>query len=681
MPQTVQQPFAPLYAIRPDPKFIVIDLFCGAGGVTTGFVQAKENEELLAYVFACINHDAKAIKSHWINHPDVEHFNEDITKLYGTVFSGILFKSNEFERLIRLVDLYRSFYPNAKIILWASLECTNFSKAKGGMSRDADSRTLAEHLDRYIVALQPDYIQIENVVEFMDWGPLDDNGKPIKHLKGVDFKRWNKEIDEIGYVHEWVQMNSANYGAYTSRNRLFGIFSRPGLPVVFPEATHEKVKGKKNKVSHTDKSKLPWKAVKEVLNFKDEGTSIFNRKSKRGKSKPLSERTLERIYAGLIKYIAKGDTSFLSKYYSGSPEDKNISVAGPADTVTTIDHHSLVQPEFLLQTYAADSTGHNTFSIDKPARTITTRDATHLVQPEFIVQRNSGKPNSKLVDIDGPARTLTATAGNQDLVQPIHLMHYYGSGGQFSSVEDPAPVIPTKARTALVTAEYFIDKQYSGTENHQSIDQPAGTIMVTDKHSLVEATYFIDRQFTEGTRNSSIEEPMGSILTVPKMSLVEAEPFIMPTNYNNQAKSIHEPSPVITANRKHHYLVSMQFNNSLTDTDRPHPTLLARMDKKPPYLVVTENGFLAIQINDNDSPCTKKIKEFMAAYGLIDIKMRMLRVLELLDIQGFPKGYHLEGNQADQKKFIGNSVVPLVVKLWTEALAFELDRLESLQAA
>lgn len=64
-----------------------------------------------------------------------------------------------------------------------------------------------------------------------------------------------------------------------------------------------------------------------------------------------------------------------------------------------------------------------------------------------------------------------------------------------------------------------------------------------------------------------------------------------------------------------------------------------------------------------------KIKQFMAMYGISDIKMRMLKVQELLKIQGFPADYHLHGNQTDQKKFIGNSVVPHVVEAWALAMA------------
>src|SRR5690242_13136777 len=204
--------------MRTEPTFIVVDLFCGAGGTTTGFAMA----EGYAQVIACVNHDPKAIKSHWRNHPEVVHYEEDIRTL-------------DLNALVELVQQWKNRFPDALLILWASLECTNFSKAKGGQPRDADSRTLADHLDRYVIALNPDYIQIENVVEFMSWGPLDEKGKPISRKNGQDYMRWRKSICDHGYVDEWKELNSANYGAYTSRNRLFGIFARPGLPIAWPE--------------------------------------------------------------------------------------------------------------------------------------------------------------------------------------------------------------------------------------------------------------------------------------------------------------------------------------------------------------------------------------------------------------------------------------------------------------
>ena len=116
---------------------------------------------------------------------------------------------------------YTHLYSDAHLVLWASLECTNFSKAKGGQPRDADSRTLAEHLFRYIETINPDYIQIENVEEFMSWGDMDENGKPISMDKGRLYQRWVRNVRKYGYNFDFRILNAADYGAYTTRKDVY----------------------------------------------------------------------------------------------------------------------------------------------------------------------------------------------------------------------------------------------------------------------------------------------------------------------------------------------------------------------------------------------------------------------------------------------------------------------------
>ena len=203
-------------------RLLYIDLFCGAGGTSTGVNSARLNDKQCAEVIACVNHDAKAIASHAANHPNAIHFTEDIRTL-------------ELFPLVQHLQKCRTQNPEALVALWASLECTNFSKAKGGLPRDADSRTLAEHLFRYIEAIDPDYIQIENVEEFMSWGALDDSGKPVSKDRGRCYVRWVNKVKRYGYNFDYRILNAADYGAYTSRKRFFGIFARRGLPIVFPE--------------------------------------------------------------------------------------------------------------------------------------------------------------------------------------------------------------------------------------------------------------------------------------------------------------------------------------------------------------------------------------------------------------------------------------------------------------
>lgn len=594
------------------PTFLVIDLFCGFGGTTLGYDLAYLEGQKVAKVLACVNHDEKAINSHFLNHPDVLHFTEDIRTL-------------ELSPLVDLVNKARIQYPDAYVVLWASLECTNHSKAKGGLPRDADSRTLACDLFRYQDALDPDYIKIENVVEFMAWGPLDANGKPISRKNGQEWVRWRAEICSRGYFDEWKEMNSANFGAYTSRNRLFGCFAKHGLPIVWPEPTHSK------KVQPGMFGSLqPWKAVKDVLNFKEEGKSIFDRE------KPLVEKTLERIYAGLIKYVAGGESAFMQHIYACSSDGvNNHSLEQPGRTVTTRDARALVQASFIQ----ASNGGHHDSkikSVEKPAGVITTVDNKALVQTAFISKFYSGKPEGKNITVEGPAGTVTCVDG-QALVQSHFLYKYYGNGHNIQSVEEPAGTLTTKDRMVSV------------------------------------ATHFIDRQFTGTKVPNSIEDPSGTLLANPKSNLVSVEPFIVNTNFENGPKSIHEPANTITANRKWAYLVNPQYSWPASSLDKPCFTLIARMDKMPPYFLHLATGEIGIEVYESDSPMTRKIKEFMALYGIVDIKMRMLMVSELLKIQGFPETYHMVGNQSDHKKFIGNSVVPHVVKAWVEAMAKRLS--------
>jgi len=469
-----------------------VDLFCGAGGTSTGVEHATFEGKKVAKVVLCINHDAIAIASHLANHSDSIHLIEDVRKV-------------KMNTLKPLIDAIRKAYPKLKLGLWASLECTNFSKAKGGQPRNADSRTLAWDLLRYITTIKPEHIYIENVEEFMSWGPLDINGKPENKTAGTDYIKWIDSIKVLGYNYEFKILNSADLGAYTARKRYFGQFAQIGYDIKWPVATHEKVtKSSSGTLSN-------WKAVKDVLNLNIHGQGILVRK------KALAEKTLERILVGATKFVKPQQTDFFIKYHS---------------------------------------TGKNVLDLNGPASTIATKDSLALIQTQFM------------------------------------------------------------------------DQQY-GTGSPVTINTPASTLTV-----------------------------------VPKLNLVTCQSFLINPQW---------------------------FNKSAISVDVPCPTIIARMDKAPLYVATTEQvpvinvfvmesinpivnsvvqtkvGNLIYTISIYDSPMTKKIKIFMAQNGIIDIKMRMLDIDELLRIQGFPTGYILKGTKTNQKKFIGNSVVPLVAEKLIEA--------------
>lgn len=555
-----------------DIELFVIDLFCGAGGLSEGVEEARLNGNRCAKVVCCVNHDKNAVLSHDANIPDALHFIEDIRTL-------------ELSPINTIVERIHELYPDSMIMLHASLECTNFSKAKGGQPRDADSRTLAEHLFRYIDVIDPDYIQIENVEEFMSWGDMDENGKPISMDKGRLYQKWVRNVKKYGYNFEHRILNAADFGAYTTRKRFFGIFAKKSLPIVFPEPTHCKG-GRQDMFSRLEK----WKPVKDVLDFSDEGTTIF-------REKPLAEKTLERIYAGLIKFVAGGKDAFLVKYNSMSRTGK-----------------------------------YNAPGIDEPCPVVATQNRLGVAQVCFLSKQFSGHPESKNV-----------------------------------SVEEPAGTITCRDHHAFVSAHY-------GNGFNRSVDEPSATVTTKDRLSLV-TPRFIANEYSGGGQHTSIDNICPAILTNPKQKLITCKLWIMNTSFSNIGSNIEEPAQTITANRKWHYLMNPQFNSAGGSVDNPCFTLIARMDKMPPYLVATESGQVAIEIYDNDSPMTVKIKEFMALYGIVDIKMRMLRIPELKRIMGFPEDYVLVGTQADQKKFIGNAVEVTQAKKNAEALCAKLREL------
>ncbi len=547
-------------------RLLYVDLFCGAGGTSTGVEYARLHGEKCAKVVACVNHDANAIASHQANHPDTLHFTEDIRTL-------------ELSPMVNHLKMMKMKYPDAAVVLWASLECTNFSKAKGGQPRDADSRTLAEHLYRYIEAIHPNYIQIENVEEFMSWGDLDEKGHPISRDKGRLYQKWVRTVCGYGYHFDWKILNAADFGAYTSRKRFFGQFAEHGLPIAFPQPTYAKY-GDEGGLFHQFKK---WKAVRDVLDLKDEGTSIFTKK------KPLCEKTLERIYAGLIKFVAGG-----KKQYE----------------------------DWILKYNSVNKKGnHSPSSILEPCPTVATQNRLGYVKVNFLSKQFSGDPMSKNVSVERPAGAITCVDHH------AFVTAYFGNGFN-RSVDEPAPTITTKERHALVQVD---------------LNEPMPDVPL-DKVTL-QTNQFIANEYSGGGQLSDLKDVCPAVLTTPKQKIVSAEQFLLNPQYQSEGR----------------------------DLEKPCFTLIARMDKMPPYLISTEQGDIGIAIYENDSPMTRKVKEFMAMYGIIDIKMRMLNIRELKRIMGFPEDYTLIGTQAEQKKFIGNAVEVNMSRVLCEALCEKLE--------
>lgn len=614
-------------------SLLYVDLFCGAGGTSTGVELACVSDEQCAKVVACVNHDKNAIASHAANHPDALHFTEDIRTL-------------ELSSLVAHVNRMKQIYPEAHVVLWASLECTNFSKAKGGLPRDADSRTLAEHLFRYIEALNPSYIQIENVEEFMSWGDMDANGKPISKDKGRLYERWKRNVKSYGYEFEHKILNAADYGAFTSRRRFFGQFAAKGLPITWPEPSHCK-DGKIDMFCNLEK----WRPVKDVLDLQDEGESIFNRK------KPLADKTLERIFAGLVKFVAGGKDSFMIKWNSMSRNG-----------------------------------GYNAPGVDEPCPVVSCQNRLGIANVHFLSKYYSGDPDSKNIPVSGPAHTIKCK-DNHALVTSDFLAAYYSNGDNTSSVNSPCPTVSTKDRFNYVQPQFLCS--YNFNDAGKDINAPSPTILTKDRLSLI-APVFIDQQYGQ-SKPASANQPLGCVTANPKYALVT--PWLMNTNFSNVGSSLEQPAQTITANRKHHYLMNPQYQSAGSSIDNPCFTLIARMDKTPPYFISTKHGVYAFHnyygwlseviqkrpvfiFKDVDSLCPPiwKIINFMVLYQIVDIKMRMLKIPELKRIMGFPEDYVLIGTQAEKKKYIGNAVEVNMARVLCEAVSRKLRELRKVAA-
>ena len=266
---------------------------------------------------------------------------------------------------------------------------------------------------------------------------------------------------------------------------------------------------------------------------------------------------------------------------------------------------------------------HNAPSIEEPCPTVAVQNRLGIVKVNFLSKQFSGDPMGKNQGIDRPAGAVTCRDHH------AFVTAYFGNGFN-SSIDDPNPTVTTKERHALVSADGI------------DLDQPMPDVPL-EQVRLV-SKRFIANEYSGGGQVSSTEDVCPAILTRPKQKIVAADQFLMNPQYKCKGG----------------------------DIKKPCFTLIARMDKMPPYLVTTEQGELGIAVYKDDSPMTRRVKEFMAMYGIIDVKMRMLNIQELKRIMGFPDDYTLVGTQAEQKKYIGNAVEVNMARVLCEALCKHL---------
>ncbi len=398
---------------------IIVDNFAGGGGASTGIELATGLNVDIA-----INHDPAAIAMHKANHPDTEHYLESVWD----------------------IDPVKVVKGRKVGLAWFSPDCTHFSKAKGGKPVKKEVRGLAWVALRWAATVKPRVIILENVEEFKTWGPLKD-GRPDPNRIGYTFKSFNKQLEQQGYEIEWKVLKACDYGAPTTRQRLFMIARCDGNPIEWPEPTH----GAPDEINVQLGLKKPHRTAGEIIDWSIPAPSIFTRK------KPLVENSMLRIYRGIQKYVVETDEPYIV-------DDKAV---------------------FLQHYYTHQGNETRASGLDDPIATIPTANRFGLVAA-YIGQQYKSSIGHKL---EQPLNSIT-TVNKAQLVQAF-LMKYYGSGtGQ--SLNEPLHTISTRDRFGLVTIH---GKEYEIVDIGMRMLQP---------HELFAAqgfpeSYIIDRDH-EGKR-------------------------------------------------------------------------------------------------------------------------------------------------------------------------------------
>jgi DNA (cytosine-5)-methyltransferase 1 len=439
--------------------FEVVDMFCGAGGESTGIFQAAVARDMKIHLTA-INHWERAIETHATNHPSAEHLCQSVEHIDPT-------KAIPGRRL----DL-----------LWASPECTHHSIARGGRPRSDQSRASAWMVLKWLSKLYVERVIIENVPEFLSWGPLDDTGHPIQSLRGKTFRAFISGLRSLGYSVDWRVLTAADYGDPTTRRRLFiQAVKGPRKRIIWPEITH--MDGDQNLMGYRR-----WVPARDIIDWSIPGTSIFDRK------KPLADATIRRIAAGIEKYWGDYAEPFLAVLYGTGTA---VSLDKPLPSVTTSGaHHALVEPvPFIL--------GHESCQIEP-----------------FLIGQQSGAAARPV----GQPMPTVATAGAISLVRPF-ITRYQGDheGQQDGSernhkIDRPLPCVDTSNRYALVEPLLV---EYHGTSKPFPISLPVKTITTKDRFGLLEP-FMIKVNHSGGDRVSSLREPLGTLTTKRDNALVTA---------------------------------------------------------------------------------------------------------------------------------------------------------------
>lgn len=462
-------------AVPPREREIILDSFAGGGGASTGIEMALGRSPDVA-----INHDPEAVAMHTANHPNTEHFCQSVWK----------------------VDPSDVAARGPIGLAWFSPDCKHFSKAKGGKPVEKNIRDLAWIVVAYArlpAHLRPRVICLENVEEFLTWGPLGADGMPDKERAGEEFWKWRGVLRRLGYKVDTRILRACDYGAPTIRKRLFLVARCDGRPIVWPEPTH----GAPDSPEVLSGKRLPWRTAAECIDWSIPCPSIFDR------AKPLADATLRRIAAGTMRYVVNAEKPFIINTRNGER-------MGQAPRVR---------------------------SVDEPAWTTTALGSQNaLVVPHLSTMRNAAKPYN---GADEPMHTITA--GGAHICEVAAFLTKYHGTSAGAGADEPFPTVTANSfhkrpggNPPLAICAAHLTKHYGGHVGHEA-DKALGTITTAGHHSLTtanlthlnagEVAAFLTKYYGTGGQTQGADEPLHTIPTVDRFGLVvvniDGEPYVV----------------------------------------------------------------------------------------------------------------------------------------------------------
>lgn len=571
---------------------LIVDNFAGGGGASEGFEMALGRPVSIA-----INHDPEAVGMHTINHPVTHHECENIWDINPRKLAA--------GRRVRAA--------------WFSPDCTHFSKAKGGKPVKKNIRGLAWVVLKWASLTQeegkPDVIFLENVEEFMTWGPLVNN-YPDPARKGETYRAFISALKRQGYEVEVKILKASDYDCPTIRKRLFMVARCDGQPIVWPEKTHGDPR-----VPGFEKSGLkPWRTAAECIDWSIRCPSIFER------PRPLAENTLRRIGKGMKKFVINSSTPYIVGVGGRMGQSAPRSTDAPFQTITAKADSAIIVPYL---TEHANASNQRVLPVDEPMRTICAQvKGGHFAVCEgFLVGAGGPAYSGKPTDIDKPFGTIMKE-NHKQLCTAFLVKHFGGMVGV--EVDTPLPTITTRGtQNQLVTSHVM---KMRGTNLGHPVDEPLHTVTSSGCHHF-QINAFLLKYF--GTdQDPRLDEPMHTITTKDRFAMVEA---------------------------------ASDITGNLTEEQRYNAWWIMRyLEQYGAVPVIEQLG-------------VPRPSFFMLGdYIMYDIGMRMLMPRELYRAQSFPDSYIIDRivdknghikplNKTAQVRMCGNSVPPKMAKALVSA--------------